>query len=58
MPADVHPVFNDAGEWRKWTDAHPLTAAVLTQPLAPLLRDIRVQYQIQPNQILPNPFQP
>jgi predicted double-glycine peptidase len=57
-PADIHPIFNDAGEWQKWTDAHPLTAAVITQPLAPLLRDLRVQYQIQPNQILPNPFQP
>jgi predicted double-glycine peptidase len=57
-PAGTEPVFNNANEWRRWTDAHPLTAAILNQPLAPFLRDLRVQYQIEPNQVLPNPFQP
>ena len=58
VPAGTEAVFNNANEWQRWTDAHPLTAAVLNQPLAPFLRDLRVQYQIEPNQILPNPFQP
>ena len=57
-PAGTEAVFNSTNEWQRWTDAHPLTAAVLNQPLAPFLRDLRVQYQIEPNQILPNPFQP
>ena len=57
-PAGTDAVFNNAKEWRRWTDAHPLSAAILNQPLAPFLRDLRVLYQIEPNQILPNPFQP
>lgn len=57
-PPGTDAVFNSAGEWRRWTDAHPLSAAILNQPLAPFLRDLRVQYQIEPNQVLPNPFQP
>ena len=57
-PVGTDAVYNSANEWRRWTDAHPLTAAILNQPLAPLLRDLRVQYQIEPNQVLPNPFQP
>jgi predicted double-glycine peptidase len=52
------PIYNSAAEWRHWTDAHPLTAAVLVQPLAPMLRDLHILYQIRPNEILPNPFQP
>jgi uncharacterized protein len=56
-PAGTEAVFNNANEWRRWTDAHPLTAAILNQPLAPFLRDLYVQYQIEPNQILPNTFQ-
>ena len=56
-PAGTEAVFNSANEWRRWTDAHPLTAAILNQPLAPFLRDLHIQYQIEPNQILPNTFQ-
>ncbi|HEY4077246.1 MAG TPA: C39 family peptidase [Rhizomicrobium sp.] len=56
--AQAVPVYNSAAEWRHWTDAHPLSAAILVQPLAPLLRDVHILYQIRPNQILPNPFQP
>ena len=47
-----------ADEWQRWADAHPLSAVVLSQSLAPFTRDLRVMYQIEPNQILPNPFQP
>jgi predicted double-glycine peptidase len=56
--AQTDAVYNSAAEWRRWTDAHPLTAAVLVQPLAPMLRDLHILYQIRPNEILPNPFQP
>jgi hypothetical protein len=52
------PAFNSKTEWARWADAHPLTAVVLSQSLAPFTRDLRVMYQIEPNQILPNPFQP
>jgi predicted double-glycine peptidase len=51
-------IFNSATEWRRWTEAHPLSAATINIPLTPLLRDLRVIYQIEPNQILPTPFQP
>lgn len=50
------PVFNSAEEWKRWADAHPLAAAAVIQPLTPFLRDLRVIYQIEPNQILPSPF--
>jgi uncharacterized protein len=50
------PSFNSAGEWKRWTDAHPLAAATVIQPLTPFLRDLPVIYQIEPNQILSNPF--
>ena len=50
------PLFNSGEEWRRWADAHPLTAASVIQPLTPFLRDLRVIYQIEPNQILPSPF--
>lgn len=50
------PVFNSAKEWKGWADAHPLAAAAVIQPLTPFLRDLRVIYQIEPNQILPSPF--
>jgi uncharacterized protein len=49
------PVFNSAAEWKRWADAHPLAAASVIQPLTPLMRDIHVLYQIEPNQILPSP---
>lgn len=57
-PAGTEAIFNSADEWRRWTDAHPLAAAILNQPLAPFLRDLRILYQIEPNQVLPNPFPP
>jgi predicted double-glycine peptidase len=53
-----NPLFNAQSDWQRWADAHPLTAIVLSQSLAPFTRDLRVMYQIEPNQILPNPFQP
>ncbi|HEY4077220.1 MAG TPA: C39 family peptidase [Rhizomicrobium sp.] len=56
--APTEAVFNSASEWKRWTDAHPMSAAVLVQPLAPMLRDLHILYQIRPNDILPNPFQP
>jgi uncharacterized protein len=57
MPAsDPTPVFNSADEWKRWADSHPLAAATVIQPLTPFLRDLRVIYQIEPNQILPNLF--
>jgi uncharacterized protein len=49
------PAFNSVMEWKRWADAHPLTAANVIQPMAPLLRDLQVLYQIEPNQILPSP---
>jgi predicted double-glycine peptidase len=52
------PLFNDADEWKMWTDANPLSAAVLVPALAPFLASLRVIYQIEPNQILPNPLLP
>jgi predicted double-glycine peptidase len=55
---DAAAIFNSADEWRRWSEAHPLSAATINIPLTPLLRDLRVIYQIEPNQILPNPFQP
>jgi hypothetical protein len=41
------PVFNGAEDWQRWSDSHPLAAAVTLQPLAPLLRDLRMIYQIR-----------
>jgi predicted double-glycine peptidase len=55
---EADPVFNSADEWKRWADAHPLTAAAVVQPLTPFLRDLRVIYQVEPNQVLPNPFAP
>ena len=52
------PVFNSGAEWKRWADAHPLTAAAVVQPLTPFLRDLRVIYQVEPNQVLGNPFGP
>jgi predicted double-glycine peptidase len=49
-------VFNSADEWRRWSDAHPLSATVLNRSITPFTRDLRVQYQIEPNQNLPSPF--
>jgi predicted double-glycine peptidase len=46
------PVFNGAQDWQRWADSHPLAAAVTLEPIAPLLRDIRVIYQIRPFQNL------
>lgn len=54
-PGAAAPVFNSAREWRRWADAHPLAAVHVIQPMTPLLRDLRVIYQIEPNQILPGP---
>lgn len=54
--SEADPVFNSADEWKRWADAHPLTAATVIQPLTPFLRDLRVIYQVEPNQVLPNPF--
>ena len=51
-PPGAPAIFNSAREWRRWADFHPLQAAVLNLPLEPLLRDLRVFYQIQPNQVL------
>jgi uncharacterized protein len=56
--SDPSPIFNSADEWKKWADAHPLSTAAVMQPLGPLLRDLRVLYQIEPNQILPSPLVP
>lgn len=55
-PDKEYAVFNGAVDWSRWSEAHPLSAAVLSQPLAPFTRDLRVVYQIQPNQMLPSPF--
>lgn len=49
------PSFNNSGEWKRWVDAHPLAAATLIQPMAPLLRDMPVLYQIEANQVLAGP---
>lgn len=58
-PKDVSaPLFNSADEWKRWADANPLSAAVVVPPLAPFLANLRVIYQIEPNQILPNPLLP
>lgn len=54
--SEADPVFNSADEWKRWAEAHPLTAATVVQPLTPFLRDLRVIYQVEPNQVLPNPF--
>lgn len=51
-PPGARAVFNSALEWRHWADFHPLQAAMLNRPLEPFLRDLRVIYQIQPNQIM------
>ena len=56
--SEPDPVFNNAQEWKRWADAHPLTAATVIQPLTPFLRDLRVIYQVEPNQVLTNPFAP
>ena len=56
--SETDPVFNSADEWRRWADAHPLRAATIIQPLTPFLRDLRVIYQVEPNQVLLNPFGP
>jgi predicted double-glycine peptidase len=50
------PLFNSADEWKRWADANPLAAAIDPPPLAPFLASLRVIYQIEPNQILPNPL--
>jgi predicted double-glycine peptidase len=52
------PLFNATDEWKKWADANPLSAAIVVPPLAPFLANLRVIYQIEPNQILPNPLLP
>jgi len=52
------PLFNAADEWRRWADANPLSAAIVVPPLAPFLANLRVIYQVEPNQILPNPLLP
>jgi predicted double-glycine peptidase len=55
----IHPssgapgIFNSASEWRRWANFHPLQAATLNMPLEPFLRDLRVLYQIRPNQVIP-----
>ena len=50
----MHITFNAAGEWSHWADTHPLSATVLSQEPDSLTRDLRVIYQIRPNQILQN----
>ena len=50
------PLFNGAEDWKHWAEFHPLTAANVIQPMTPLLRDLRVIYQIRPNFNLPSPF--
>jgi hypothetical protein len=52
------PTFNNTDDWKRWADAHPLAAATVIQPLSPFLRDLRVIYQVEPNQVLTNPFGP
>jgi uncharacterized protein len=54
--SEPDPVFNSTDEWKRWADAHPLTAAAVVQPLTPFLRDLRVIYQVEPNQVLPSPL--
>ena len=49
----LHITFNGAEEWSHWADSHPFAATVLGQPLAPFTRDLRVIYQIRPNQVIP-----
>jgi uncharacterized protein len=56
--SEADPVFNSTDEWKRWADAHPLRAATIIQPLTPFLRDLRVIYQVEPNQVLSNPFGP
>ncbi|HEY4078779.1 MAG TPA: C39 family peptidase [Rhizomicrobium sp.] len=57
QPAGTRPpVFNSAEDWKRWADAHPLAASALAQSITPFLRDLRVIYQVRPNQILPSPF--
>jgi uncharacterized protein len=56
-PKDVpSPIFNSADEWKRWANANPLSAAVVVPALAPFLNTLRVIYQVEPNQILPNPL--
>jgi predicted double-glycine peptidase len=55
-PAAPAPVFNSREDWQRWVDFHPLAAATTIQPLTPFLRDLRVIYQIRPNQNLPSPL--
>jgi predicted double-glycine peptidase len=50
----LHSTFNDPVEWSHWTDSHPLAATTLNQSLVDFTRDLRVIYQIRPNQILPS----
>jgi len=52
----LQPTFNSPTEWKHWTDAHPLAAVSLGQNVADFVRDLRVIYQIRPNQILPSPL--
>jgi uncharacterized protein len=52
------PLFNSVDEWKRWADANPLSAVVVVPALAPFLADLRVIYQIEPNQVLPNPLLP
>ena len=55
-PDQEYAIFNGSNDWRRWSEAHPLSAAVLSQPVAPFTRDLRMVYQIRPNQMLPSPF--
>lgn len=50
------PVFNGANDWSRWASFHPLSSASVVQPLTPLLRDLRVTYQIRPTQNLSAPL--
>ncbi|HET7085541.1 MAG TPA: C39 family peptidase [Rhizomicrobium sp.] len=51
-PGANPPVFNGAEDWQRWSDSHPLAASVTMQPMSPLLRDLRMIYQIRPFQNL------
>jgi uncharacterized protein len=52
------PLFNSADEWNRWGYSNPLSAVIVVPALAPFLANLRVIYQIEPNQILPNPLLP
>jgi predicted double-glycine peptidase len=56
-PGTRAPLFNGAEDWKHWAEFHPLSAATVIQPMTPLLRDLRVIYEIRPNFNLPSPFQ-